>query len=321
MEKVMFYLSDLIDKAKEYIVRFLSAVPGETLVTLILAAIAVIYFLKASKDKVKRAVTSKRHKTQQRLCMEELEMQLQFFFGFMTGGNKPAFIQACKSYMKKNNYKMSRSTVKQMIHDNMWVWKNKEKQKKGYLADEKADKMIDAVYKFMQLGFEEGPEYEKLQKKIKASIKHNMKDATTDISSTETEKIKESIMKDNAFSDSNLHSQQVMDDMNRHMQEHMMHDMNMQMQQQMMNDMQMQMQQQMMQDMQMQMQMQMMQDMQMQMQMQMMNDMQMQMQNQMMNDMNQQMLNSMNDANMAMTSTDFGGHMNSDMNSGNFGMF
>ena len=316
MEKAMSYLSDIIDKGKEIIIRFLSAVPGETLITMILAAIVVIYFMKASKDKVKRTVQSKKNKTKQRLYMEHLELELQMFFEMMSGGNKPAFLKACQSYMEKNNYKLSKKATRQMIFDHMWVKDNNQKQKTKYLEGDKADKLIDAVYKFMQLGFEEGPEYEKLQKKINAKLKHSMKDVDIDVNTAEFDKIKDSIAKDRTF-ESDMHSQQVMDDMNRHMQEHMMHDMNMQMQQQMMNDMQIQM----MNDMQMQMQMQMMQDMQMQMQQQMMNDMQMQMQNQMMNDMNQQMLNSMNDANMAMTSTDFGGHMNSDMNSGNFGMF
>ena len=174
-------------------------------------------------------------------------------------------------------------------------------------VDERFGKdIIDLVYAKLQIAFETGPEYEKLQKQIQKKLKNISKGeireyATKKYSGNVSEELVE-----------NMHQS-----FHRTTMENMTRDLEMQMQQDMQNQMMMQMQQ----DMQNQMMMQMQQDMQNQMMMQMQQDMQNQMMTQMQNDMqmqNQMMADSMHQAQMATTPMHDGGHM-LDMNNMHMG--
>ena len=190
---------------------------------------------------------------------------------------------------------------------NRIIEKYHSKGKKFSYVDEKYGKdIIDLVYAKLQISFEAGPEYEKLQKQIQKKLKN--------ISKTE---IREYAAKKHSGAVSDEMIDNMHQSFHRNAMENMTRDMELQMQQDMQNQMMMQMQM----DMQNQMMMQMQMDMQNQMMMQMQQDMQNQMMTQMQNDMqmqNQMMADSMHQAQMATTPMHDGGHM-LDMNNMHMG--
>ena len=190
---------------------------------------------------------------------------------------------------------------------NRLIEKYYSKSKKYVRIDEKHGKdIIDLVYAKLQIAFETGPEYEKLQKQIQKKLKN--------ISKSE---IREYASKNYSGNVSDELIENMHQSFHRTAMENMSRDLELQMQQDMQNQMMMQMQQ----DMQNQMMMQMQQDMQNQMMMQMQQDMQNQMMTQMQNDMqmqNQMMADTMHQAQMATTPMHDGGHM-LDMNNMHMG--
>ncbi len=297
------FINNLLDKGKELLGMALKFVSGELLVLLIIAVGLAAYFVLGLGQNAKNAVKRKANKHKEEFYMGYADSRIQRFFDLMNGENKEAFLKGCRIYLDKNNYVLDDAAVRQMIYD--YTPMKNEELRTEYIYGKGSDHLIEAICKTIQFGLQEGPEYEKMQKQVRKSVKKQMENTPVDVKSVSAE------MDSSAF--------QMQEDFNQQMQ--LQQDLQMQMQQQTQIDMQMQMQQQMQLDMQMQMQQQMQMDMQMQMQQQMQQQMQMDMQMQMQQQMQMDMQNSMNSANQAITSTDFGGHMNHDAHSGNFGPF
>ncbi len=285
----------MIHNIKELAEPFILGMSKEALVLLMLGFIMALYLVFGSLGKMKRTFKRRKNADFEKFLKEYMEIILRRMFGRITGKNKQLFLEGCRLYLEENKLELTKESISKLLSDNMKIYKNDKKIRAMYFKGKNAESIIDVVYKSVQLGMKQGPEYEKMIKSIKGKVNiemENMDFSTNDISN----------MKEIIFDSDN----------DQIVQMQLNNDMQMQMQNQMMLDMQMQMQNQMMMDMQMQMQNQMIMDMQMQMQNQVMNDMQMQMQ------MNNAMTDSMNMANMAITQTDFGGFMNNDTNSGNF---
>ncbi len=297
------FINSLLDKGKELLGMALKFVSGELLVLLIIAAGLAAYFVLGLGQKAKNAVKRKANKHKEEFYLGYADSRIQRFFDLMNGENKEAFLKGCRMYLDKNNYVLDEAAVRQMIYD--YTPMKNEALRTEYVYGKGTENLIEAICKTIQIGLQEGPEYEKMQKQIKKSVKKQLASAPVDINSVSVQ------INSSAF--------QMQEGLNQQMQ--LQQDLQLQMQQQTQLDMQLQMQQQVQLDMQLQMQQQMQMDMQLQMQQQMQQQMQMDMQMQMQQQMQMDMQNSMNSANQAITSTDFGGHMNHDAHSGNFGPF
>lgn len=298
---------DMANKSESFFAQF----SKEALLLLLLAVILGVYFVVNVMKKAKKSMNAKKNALDKRFMKEYTEFNLEGFLRRLTGPNREFFYAGAKDYLEKNNLALNKDSVKQMVFDLLKHYNKDEKVRKMYLKGENADMFLDAIYKSLQLGLKTGPEYEKLQAKMKKAMKEQMRKQNIDFDEKTFDF--ENMPKNFAdFNQSDFHfdqmheMQQMMDMQNMQMVEQM----NMQMMEQM-NLMNMQMMEQM--------------NMQMMEQMNQMNQQMMdQMNQQMMDQMNQQMsmnLDTMSMANQAMTSTDFGGFMDHNANSGNFGPF
>lgn len=307
-ETVENTMYDMAIKSESFFEKFLSAASKEVLVLLVLTAGLVVYFMINSVKKAKRSINAKKNTLDKRFFQEYAEVELKGILTRMTGENRVFFLKGAQDYLDKKGYKLSKESVREMIFDFMKVKDNDPKMKKMYLKGENADMFLDAIYKSLQLGLKTGPEYEKVQSKMKKQMKEQLKKQNLDFDEKtfDFEKISEQFGGAGA---SDFHFDQ-MQQMMQMQDMQMVEQMNMQMMQQM-EQMNLQMMEQM--------------NLQMMEQMNQMNQQMMdQMNQQMMDQMNQQMsmnLDSMNMANQAMTSTDFGGFMDHHAGSGNFGPF
>ncbi len=313
MVDVIIFVMETTKAFAAFALKFVSA---EVLVLLIAGAGLALYLFLGTARNTKRAIARKKNKFQEKIWSDYVETRIRLIFDVMNGDNKEAFIKGCELYLKENNYKLTRAAIQRMIYDNLNRKKGENLRCEYAYCDEGKD-LVDAIFKTVQIGLKEGPEYENLQKQIESKVKKQMKDMKFDVDSAELSKqVNETVsknLKEHAFDNFDMQNQ-MQQQMQMDMQNQMQMDMQIQMQLQMQMDMQNQMQQQM--------QMDMMNQMQQQMQMDMQNQMQQQMQMDMMNQMTQQMsMDSMSMANQAMSSTDSGGFMNHDMHSGNFGPF
>lgn len=298
---------DMANKSESFFSQF----SKEALLLLLLAVILGVYFVVNAMKKAKQSVNARKNTLDKRFMKEFTELNLESFLRRLTGPNREFFYAGAKDYLEKNNLALSKESVKEMFFDLMKKYNKDEKVRKMYLKGENADMFLDAIYKSLQLGLKTGPEYEKLQAKMKKTFKEQMKKQNIDFDEKafDFEKMSENFAGADDFAfhqEFQMQQMQMMDMQNMQMVEQM----NMQMMQQM-EQMNLQMMEQM--------------NMQMMEQMNQMNQQMMdQMNMQMMDQMNQQMsmnLDSMNMANQAMTSTDFGGFMDHNANSGNFGPF
>ncbi len=291
---------------------FFSQFSKEFLLLVLLAGILAVYFVVNVTQKAKSGINARKNTIERRFFKEYAELFLDGFLMKMTGPNREFFYAGAKDYLDQNNLTLNKDSVKQMISDFLKRYKKDEKVRNMYLKGENADMYIDAVYKSLQLGLKTGPEYEKMQTKMKKAMKEQFKKQNIDFDETKEFNFEEMSKNFGTTDDFSFHQDFQMEQMRmmemQNMQ--MVEQMNMQMMEQM-NLMNQQMMEQM--------------NMQMMEQMNQMNQQMMdQMNQQMMDQMNQQMnmnLDSMNMANQAMTSTDFGGFMDHNANSGSFGPF